>query len=202
MFCHGSRGGRTRCYAIRRGEVGELGPSAGSAGKSTWIAGLARFVLRPFRRRGTANPRDRRRNNRAGTARLAIAAYEIAQRAAALFDRRGKRRATASARRSRTSDAPGGNRRPDARAKQALGRLDAAHADDHRARQQSLLDRHCARASAGTSARRKSQREWLHAQACQQRMVEHVTVCARVQALRQRRGSRKRKINSSKIRSI
>src|ERR1700710_928302 len=112
-------------------------------------------------------------------ARLAIAAHEIAQRAAALFDRRGQCCAHGVGEEivAHERDATSGDGRPDTRAKQALGRINVAYAYDHRAREQRLLDGHLASARLPVHQRTgKFRREWLYAQACQQWMVEDIAV--------------------------
>ena len=81
-------------------------------------------------------------------ATLAIAADEVAQRAAALFDRGGKRHAHGVCKQIVTNqrDAAGWRGRPDSGTKKAFRRVNVAHADDDLARQQCLFHGHLASA--------------------------------------------------------
>src|SRR5579863_200257 len=114
---------------------------------------------------------------------FAVAADEIAQRAAAFVDRGGKRCTHGGGKQvvARERDAPGGRRRPDARAKEAFRGIDVAHADHDIPREQRLLDGNLSAARASMhQGSGKPGREWLDAQCGKQRMLEHVARLARM----------------------
>ncbi|CAN0623584.1 protein of unknown function [Burkholderia multivorans] len=116
-------------------------------------------------------------------AAFAVAADEIAQRAAALVDRGRKRRAhrVGEPLVTRQRHFSGGRGRADARAKEALGRIDIADTDDDVAGEQRLLHRDRAPARARMQERAgERRRERLDAEAREQRMRVDVAGLARV----------------------